>query len=127
MSLTAICCAIGLHIASHHFPERDYQQNRNIGIYLRSDNWQIGTYRNTINRQSYYAAKSIEIGAGFEIMGGVVSGYQRRGGMGYSPGALTPLIGITYAAPKILGVTPRVWLIPPAPHNSTVLHLSLEY
>lgn len=40
---------VGLHLVSHHFPQRDYQNNTNPGIYVRTESGlTAGIYRNTL-------------------------------------------------------------------------------
>jgi hypothetical protein len=132
MSLTALaCCTIGLHLYSHHFPERDYQINANSGIYLRAENWQAGIYRNTIDRTTLYAAYSKPAGP-FDLMAGLATGYQIRyrnhEKSGFSRSYLAPMAGISYAPQiKLLGARPRVFFAPGFGGSSNVLHLSVEY
>lgn len=127
------CCAakaeevtVGLHVASHHFPERSYQNNVNPGVYVRTaDGWTGGIYYNTLRRTSIYAGYTWEAGP-FALTAGMVSGYQLKNGYGVSNAVLTPFISPSVALPRVLGVTPRLSIIPGTRATSNVLHLSIE-
>lgn len=131
---------IGLHLASHHFEQRDYQRNFNPGIYVRTeDGWTAGVYRNTLGRTSVYGGYTI--GDQVALTVGVVSGYQIRhewapplpGGqcsngpppcyreLGTSHHALNLMV-----APSVRLGPARVSFIPGLGNASSVLHLSIE-
>ena len=131
MSLSAIAAVtIGMHIHSLHIPERDYQNNVNPGLYIRVNDWQVGAYHNTNERTSAYIGKAYHFGE-IDVMPALMYGYQKRKVgkevSGFSRGAITPVLAISYALPKVGGLTPRLTVMPPAPKHSTVLHLSVEY
>lgn len=116
---------VGLHLVSHHFPERRYQNNVNPGIYVRTaDGWTGGVYYNTFRRVSVYGGYTLEAGP-FAVTAGVVSGYQHKDGHGVTNAVLTPFISPSVALPKVLGATPRLALVPAA--KSTSIHLSVEW
>lgn len=118
---------VGLHLASHHFPERSYQNNTNPGIYVRTESgWTGGIYYNTLKRTSVYGGYTVEAGP-FALTAGVVSGYQLKDGYGVSHAYLTPFISPSVALPTVLGVTPRLAIIPGTGKTSNVLHLSVEW
>jgi hypothetical protein len=134
--------ALGLHMASIHAPQRD-QSNSNPGLYLRMDRYQLGGYRNSHHRPTFYAGYAVHVGS-LDLMLGVASGYQRRCRQfevqtpkkvvlmeeckGFSRGALTPLAAMSYAVPiSIAGATPRIWFMPGFKSASSVAHLSLEW
>ena len=140
---------VGLHLVSHHFPAKEYQNNVNLGIYARYDNVVVGTYRNTLSRQSVYAAYAFDYGP-FTLMVGAVTGYkshvvsettscrqddmgpmnetgcttaQTRLGFKY---AVAPMLSPSVRLPEILGLTPRLSYMPGFGVASSVLHLSIE-
>jgi hypothetical protein len=127
----AHAATVGVHLVSYHAPARG-QQNTNPGLYVRADDWQAGIYHNSYSETTVYGGRSFELGNGFEVLAGIGWGYQRHsvGGKTYgaSPGALAPMVALTYTLPvKILGMQPKVFAIPPTPKNSAVLHLALEF
>jgi hypothetical protein len=139
--LAALLCAgaaqaepltIGVHLASQHLPAREGQNNVNPGLYVRADAWTVGGYHNTYRETTVYAARTLTTWRGVQLVGGIAYGYQLHtvAGREYgaSRGAITPMAGITYAPPvRVFGAQPRIWLLPPTPKNSGVVHLSLEY
>jgi hypothetical protein len=119
--------SIGLHLGSVHLPQES-QNNVNPGIYMKDDALIAGYYRNSWKRDSFYAAYSYPLGAGFELMAGGATGYQKTAdGRGFSRYKVTPLVGLTYAPPiKVMGLQPRFWMVPPTKDSSAVIHLSFE-
>lgn len=122
---------VGLHVGSVHFPAKG-QNNVNPGLYVRTGDWTIGAYHNSYRETTAYAAHKLTTLGPFDVVGGIAYGYQRHsvGGREYgaSPGALAPMVGLTYAPSiRILGAQPRFWMLPPTPKNSGVAHLSLEF
>jgi hypothetical protein len=73
---------IGLHLATAHFPDRDYLTSNTPGIYARTaDGWTAGIYRNSFERTSVYAGRQFDGPLGpfvASISAGVVSGYEYR-------------------------------------------------
>ena len=157
---------IGVHTLSAHVPQHD-QNNANWGLYARSSSqWELGAYRNSIDRNSAYLAKGFDLAQGaYGTLGlqvGAAYGYQEKcestvttvpgkkhvdrrddgstlttiepattnthtDCRGFSRGAVTPLAGLTYAAPfALLGVTPRIQFMPAMKNHSSVVHLNLE-
>lgn len=122
--------AIGAHIGSVHIPERDYQHNFNPGIYVRHESGIAGgIYRNTLGRTTVYGGYNVKLGP-VDVLAGAASGYQlkcQQECYGVSNAKISPFIAPSYRLPiEIIGVSPRVWLIPGYGRTSTVLHLSLE-
>jgi hypothetical protein len=118
---------VGLHIASAHVPAKEHHENVNPGGYVQVERVVGGVYRNSIGRTTVYGAYAHPLGGGFDLLAGVGSGYQRKDdGSGFSRGALTPVVGATYTAPRVFGAAPRIWLIPGSAKSSTVFHLSLQ-
>ena len=74
---------VGVHLVSHHIDAGERRWNNdNHGIYARWDNGiTLGTLRNSLNRQSHYAAWTYQrpitrsLSAGLTL--GVMSGYDR--------------------------------------------------
>jgi hypothetical protein len=138
--LVALLCAgavqaepltIGVHLASVHLPAHG-QNNVNPGLYVRTGEWVVGGYHNSFRETTVYAARTLTTIGPFDLVGGVAYGYQRHkvGNKTYgaSPGALAPMAGLTYAPQvRVFGAQPRIWILPPTPKNSGVVHLSLEF
>jgi hypothetical protein len=89
LALAACCLALaaldaraeltlGVHLGSAHLPERDDQNNRNLGLYANGEHWQAGVYRNTLKRTTVYAAGKFALGAGIDMLVGVGTGYKRE-------------------------------------------------
>lgn len=127
--LTLAAITIGVHLASHHFPDKSYQDNANPGLYMRIDNVQAGFFRNTLGRTSGYVGAAIP-GGTVEFVAGLTTGYQKRRehgrDVGITNGAISPMIAVTYA-PNLGELKPRIWVLPPVGRNSAVIHLSIEH
>jgi hypothetical protein len=140
---------IGLHLFSTHVPNMESTNNVNPGLYARTaDGWQAGVYMNTLDRTSVYVAKAFSHGP-FSLVLGAMSGYQEKTTevpavgadgscktTGYAPcyqtqghtrGAIGPMLALSYAAPEILGTTPRLSVMPGWGDTHTVIHLSVEW
>jgi hypothetical protein len=144
---------IGAHLVSTHIPAQSYQNNFNPGFYLRMNSGlTIGAYYNTLKRSSYYLAWTTPEFAYMSVTMGVVSGYQKKlvhvettktpcdpesSGCyhlhttgtweGSSSGAVTLMLAPSVRLPQVLGITPRVSVIPRfGAASSTVVHLSIE-
>lgn len=69
---------MGLHVGTIHLPNDGYC-NANPGLYYRTDGgWQVGVYRNSICRASFYAGKAWETdgeGLRFGAFLGAATGY----------------------------------------------------
>ena len=135
---------IGLDLASVHVPDHG-QHDFNPGLYWKSrDGLTLGAYSNSYARLSMYAGLTIEHGP-FALTVGVVSGYERHtvdckrtlaidrqgfmnvcGESSGSPGYFTALVAPSVRLPEVLGVVPRVTLLPGLHGGSTTFHLSLE-
>lgn len=130
LGLCALVCraddvVVGLHVATHHFSERQGPQgwnNVNPGLYLRYGHAVVGFYRNSEFRQSEYVAGVVEHGisdrVSIAVMAGVVTGYAKK---------IRPLglASIAYAVSDTFSV--RLSAAPKAHQKgSALLHLSLE-
>lgn len=69
---------LGLHTFSKHFPTEDYQHNDNFGVFGEYKGWRLGAYDNTLGRTSVYGGYHYQLGYGFGVMAGIVSGYQKK-------------------------------------------------
>jgi hypothetical protein len=109
---------VGLHLASIHMSSGKYN-NYNPGLYWRADRGlTIGGYRNSENRNSYYAGWTFEDrshAVGLTV--GAVSGYWKKDG-----GKLMPLVALSVRPLDNVRIT-----FTPASHRTVaVLHFSLE-
>lgn len=68
---------IGVHTLTHHIDSHTGLNERNIGLYLRSDNWTVGGYRNSYRRTTLYAGYVLDYGP-FSVTLGAATGYQRK-------------------------------------------------
>lgn len=136
---------IGLHLASVHVPAHDWQDNFNPGIYAEHVDTGItlGTYHNTLGRQTVYAGWTYNWGPASLTLG-AATGYRKETQevpcnaepakhytrctmtLGTGRGALVPVIAPSVKLPAVLGVTPRVSFIPGAAGSANVFHLSIE-
>jgi hypothetical protein len=137
---------IGAHIASVHIPNDDYLNNVNPGVYVRLANGAtLGTYRNSLARQSVYAGWTFErtvLGVPAAITVGAITGYQLKDGpcvgkeaaiythctYGNTKHPVGLLLAPSVRLPTILGVMPRITVLPKiAAKGHTVVHLSIEH
>jgi len=149
----ATALAIGLHVQSMHMPSKPEHNDRNVGVYLKGESWQVGAYRNTLRRNTLYASY-VHHAYGLDWHVGLASGYQKKcqedralrtqrvviDGQeyvaqwteywqtchGWSRGAVAPVGGVSYLFPEVLGAKPRLFFAPGLKGSSSVLHLSIE-
>lgn len=137
----------GAHLVSLHSPAHG-QDDLNLGVYWKGESGAtLGVYHNSARRTAAYAGWTFESGP-WAVTLGVVYGYQRlpaqcvrANGLPPDParvvsicgspgegsaGALMPLVAPSVRLPELLGVTPRLTLLPPYRGSATVLHLSIE-
>jgi hypothetical protein len=143
--LLAYCHAeagtIGIDTVSAHVPQRG-QDDFNPGAYYRFDNGaSFGAYHNSMRRVSAWAGWSWSFGP-VSLTAGAITGYQIKHEpvpcadhaphaacvytLGDSPGAVAPLVAPSVVFPSLLGVTPRVVVMPGFGRASTAIHLTLE-
>ncbi len=106
----------GVHIGSHHMPDRGYT-NFNPGVYYRHDSgWTAGAYHNSFDKLSTYAGYEFRevYGLPVAIQVGIVTGYRRSVQPVVAPVALLPH-GFR------LTVLPKV-----EPKGAWVIHLSKD-
>lgn len=103
---------VGLHLVSAH--TTDNYNNDNLGGYVKVNDVVVGSYYNSVRRQSSYAAYIWHIGP-VDLATGLITGYR--------PEAV-PLI-----APSVALHGMRLTVIPQVPGITkvTVVHLSLEH
>lgn len=110
---------IGLHVASQHFPEKNYN-NLNPGMYYRTDDgWTAGFYRNSLRRDSAYAGYTWKFGQ-LDVTTAAVTGYTHK---------VQPLLVPSLSLFTYKGVTPRLAYIPRVEKRigSHVVHLMVEF
>jgi hypothetical protein len=135
--------AIGVHTVSRHEPQRDYHQEENYGLYYRTAGGiEVGGYRNTLDRTSFYVTQTFRwhwLSASL----GLISGYQEKEVQvpcqdgsagpchetrGVTPGAIGPLAAVSVTTPPLLGISMRLTVLPGfLVNSSTIYHLSLEH
>lgn len=93
--LEATDLAIGTLLKSHHFDDEDYNESHN-GIYLKIEDWAVGTYKNSANVQSSFVTYNSKIynNRRFEVdlVYGVANGYE---GWVLAQGDYLPILGLS--------------------------------
>lgn len=106
---------IGVDLYSHHIPARSYQNNANLGIYVRSESGLGGgIYRNTLRRNSLWLGQQVKLGR-VDVMLGAVSGYQKKCTDTVTEVATPAPVMVFRAGGPALGTQHE-----PAPHMTTV-------
>jgi hypothetical protein len=133
---------IGLHLVSVHVPGAGLQDiNPGIYVYDRAG-FTAGVFRNSVDRTSVYAGWSYDV-TPFKFTVGAITGYQRRrictqvmtasgpvadcapyGGGTTHP--ISPFVSPSVALPSVLGIVPRISVMPAWLGGSTAFHLSVE-
>ena len=103
---------VGLHLVSAHSTEN--YNNENLGGYVKVDNIVVGSYYNSIRRQSSYAAYIWHIGP-VDLTTGLITGYKPEAVPLIAPSVAYGGVRLT-VIPQINGVT-----------KVTVMHLSVEH
>lgn len=119
--------AIGFHIGSKHFPQAEWN-NSNPGVYLRgtinnagwaSGSYVVGTYYNSERHQSAYIGRVVPILGNFDLVVGVISGYERA--------AILPMVVPSVRFPLVDRWDARVSFLPRVEKSgANVVHLSFE-
>jgi hypothetical protein len=125
----AQAATVGLHLYSLHVPAKDLDNNRNAGLYMRTDGGlTVGMYRNTLRRLSPYVGQTYDLGP-VDLTLGLIGGYKLKDGQGWSRNYLAPLVALSVASPvSIMGATPRITLVPGHLVKArTVVHFSTEW
>jgi hypothetical protein len=106
---------IGLHVASAHIPQGN-ENNFNPGIYARMPSGlTVGTYYNSVRRQSFYAGYTYDLFGPVSVTVGGVTGYNKFG-------PVAPMV-----VPSLSLGAVRFSVIPPVAGIPSVVHLSLEH
>lgn len=108
MLLESLALTIGIHIHSYHWANRPEYNNNNVGLYVRTKQWQLGTYLNTFEKQTVYLGYNIPIKRGLEFQVGGATGYKYK---------VTPFYMVNYKPTK----HSRVFV------NHEVVNFSLEF
>jgi hypothetical protein len=131
-SKKACAQTIGAHVATGHFKAGSHTGSP--GLYVRfASGVVVGGYRNSLTtperRTSFYVAQTWEFDR-YALLAGVVSGYHVEEGecgrgcvqkWGHTRGRIGPLVAASVSFPEarpLLGVTPRLTLIPAGVHLS---------
>jgi len=67
--------AIGVLLASHHFDSGYNYNESHAGVYIRHNNWSIGTFTNSYNDQSTFVGYRAVEGTHFDLSFAVANGY----------------------------------------------------
>jgi hypothetical protein len=135
--------AIGVHTVTRHHPQRDYYQEENYGLYYRTAGGiEIGGYRNTLDRASFYVTQTWQW-QWFSASLGLTSGYQKHEvevpctdgsagpcheTRGITRGAIGPLAAVSATTPPWFGISARLTILPGfLVDSSTIYHLSFEH
>lgn len=115
--MSALACAIGIHLATYHVDRNQGYNEFNPGIYAECEGPTIGTYYNSIRRRSNYVGWTEHFGA-FALTAGFVTGYDSRN-------AVPMLI------PSVRISNVRIMFIPPVPKSdqptTSAIHLAVEF
>jgi hypothetical protein len=139
-SAHASAATFGVDLASMHIPRAPFENNANPGAYVLTDSGVLfGAYHNTWRRTSLMLGYDLKLGP-VDLLIGAVTGYQRHTRFvpcdagspytrcwineGWSRGAVSPMLAPSIALPAVLGLTPRLSLIPSP--RCQVVHLSIE-
>lgn len=120
---TSAVIAIGLHLNSYHTNTKENYNNDNPGVYFRYDNWIVGTYKNSIRKQTTYVAKSfVSESCRYELVLGAAAGYRIP---------VMPMlgVGINFDISEVSEKTKLKILIAPSVNksvNGAVFHAVLE-
>ena len=114
---------LGLHLASIHSNNKSDWNNHNPGIYYRYNNWVIGTYKNSVRKDSYYGGYVYGITPYLDCVVGVISGYDN----GKGNNRLMPMLVPSVHLPLDERTHVRIHFVPKVnKHGAAALHLSIE-
>lgn len=121
---------VGMHVASVHSTPRDNVagrdwNNANVGVYFRRDNVVVGTYYNSIRKESFYAGYVQPITDNVDIIVGAVSGYN---GPGYRAKPVMPMLipSAHWDITSKFGIRANL-AIGVGKNSATALNFALEY
>lgn len=107
-----LAISIGLHIHSHHWREQPDYNNSNVGVYVRADNWQLGTYYNTYRKPTVYLGYAMKIAPHTDLLLGGATGYNYP---------VTPFYMVSFDVPLGKGFSAKAFV------NHEVLNAGVEY
>lgn len=112
--ITEVCCAIiGIHLATAHIDASKQLNDVNPGVYVQTtNNIVVGTYYNSLNKQSTYAGYVYKTPHIDFVVGGVT---------GYSTDILPMILPTAKLGPVRLMFLPKISVT-----GSNILHLSIE-
>lgn len=112
--ISEVCCAIiGIHLATAHIDATKPLNDYNPGIYVQTtNNIVVGTYYNSIKRQSTYVGYNYSIGPIDVVVGGTT---------GYYKDVLPMVMPSTKLGPVRLTFLPKTDIT-----SAHVLHFSIE-
>ena len=114
--MSALACAIGIHLATYHTDRSQGYNEFNPGIYAECEGPTIGTYYNSVRERSTYIGWTEHFGP-FSLTAGFVSGYHPRN-------AIPMLIPSVKVGNVRIMIVP---LVPEADHNTSAIHLAVEF
>jgi hypothetical protein len=68
---------VGIHLASAHLPSEPWHENFNPGMFVASENYVGGAFRNSLGRLSIYGARTFTWDQ-FSLSLGLISGYKKK-------------------------------------------------
>lgn len=77
LTMAAQAQTVGVHTYTHHFDSHSGLNERNFGLYVRTQDWEAGAYRNSYRRNTLYAGKVWSYGP-VSLTLGAAYGYQRK-------------------------------------------------
>lgn len=123
--------AVGVHLGSVHSNSRDEVSGRNWnnanpGVYFRWGNVAVGTYYNSIRKESFYVGYVYPVTDYLDVTVGVISGYN---GPGYAAKPIMPMVVPSVHFPiGDSGLRGRIHVAPKvAKGGATAVHFSLEW
>jgi hypothetical protein len=77
MLCSAAALAIGMHLNSWHSKYNDEFNTNNPGVFMQYQGYAVGTYYNSLCKQSLYVGKiwDLDLDCRYEVQVGAVSGY----------------------------------------------------
>jgi hypothetical protein len=120
LTLCACITTIGMHIGSQHFGGEDPSQynNTNPGLYVRSEGWTAGFYRNSYRRDSIYGGYTFESrDQRWAVTTAYITGYS------HTKFTVAPSVRLFKTPQRI---SARLIFIPPIGDESGLVHFALE-
>jgi len=78
---SAAAITVGMHIGSYHTFKNSEFNNVNPGVYVAYNSYVVGTYKNSLDKQTVYAGKVFDIteNCRYDVMLGAATGYNVGG------------------------------------------------